>query len=325
MKYIDLHCDTLSQALIRQKNDIYELPETMIDIKRLTEGGVLAQFFAIFMPPVGAEKMLGRPLPGDDEYIQLLCEILDNSIRTHSEVIAKAGNAKDMEENRKVGKISAFLTLEDGRSLDGSIAKLEYYARLGIRLISLTWNAPNCIGFPNSRDSRLMENGLTPFGKEAVERMEELGLIVDVSHLSDGGFQDVAEVCKGPFVASHSNCRELCPHPRNLTDDMIRTLAEHGGVAGLNFGPEFLNGDTAKGESRLEEMTAHIRHMIVWGGEDCVAIGTDFDGIKGAFEIKSPKEMPILFQHLEKAGFTKSQIEKLAFRNAERVIREIMK
>ena len=325
MHYIDLHCDTLSQALIRGKKSIYELQDTMLDIKRLQHGGALAQFFAIFMPPAGAEKMIGHPLPEDDEYIRLLCEILENSILEHPEAIAKAGNTEDLLENKNAGKISAFLTLEDGRSVEGNMEKLERYEELGIRLISLTWNAPNCIGFQNSRDSQLMRKGLTSFGKEMVERMGELGMIVDVSHLSDGGFADVSDICRGPFVASHSNCRALCPHPRNLTDEMIHIVGEHGGVAGLNFGPEFLNSDIGKKESRMAEMTAHLRHMIKCGGEDCVAIGTDFDGIKGEFEIGSSAEMPMLFEHLVKEGFTKTQIEKLAFRNAERVIREVMK
>ena len=137
-----------------------------------------------------------------------------------------------------------------------------------------------------------MAAGLTDFGKEAVERMEQLGMLVDVSHLSDGGFWDVSRLCKGPFVASHSNCRALNPHPRSLTDEMLRTLAEHGGVAGLNFAPEFLNGDITCQDSRVEDMVTQLRHRINVGGEDCAALGSDLDGIGGRLEIDSSAAMP---------------------------------
>lgn len=324
MKYIDLHCDTLMHAFLRNKMDIYDMPETMLDLKRMKLGGVLAQFFAVFLPPEGAEKMVGRPLPADDDYIDLLIGILRNSIETHPDCIAWAYGADDLEENRKQGKMSAFLTIEDGRSVDGNMEKLKAYHQKGIRLISLTWNAPNCFGYPNSRDGDIMGKGLTSFGKEAVEYMDELGIVTDVSHLSDGGFYDVAQVCRGPFVASHSNCRALTNHPRNLTDDMIKVLADKGGVAGVNFGAEFLSGSCDGKISRIGDITAHILHFVRYGGEECVSIGTDFDGISGEFEIGSPDKMELLFEALKKGGMSERQIELLAYKNAMRVMREVL-
>lgn len=324
MKYIDMHCDTLMQALVRGKEQIFTMPEAMADIERLRKGEAAAQFFAIFLPPAGAEKLVGRALPGDDEYIQMLSGILDTTIRDNQQFIGIAHNARDLDENGKQGKLSAFLTIEDGRSIDGSLEKLQVYYDLGVRLISLTWNAPNCLGFPNSREADVMGKGLTAFGKDAVRRMEELGMLIDVSHLSDGGFYDVADICRGPFVASHSNCRTLCPHPRNLTDDMIRIVGDKGGVIGVNFGPQFLEQKKDGNTSRIEAILAHINHLIQTGGEDCAALGTDFDGIQGEFEVGSPDKMQLLFEAMEKKGMTGSQIEKVAYKNVERVIRDVM-
>ena len=190
----------------------------------------------------------------------------------------------------------------------------------GVCAISLTWNSPNCFGAPNSKDAAVMQTGLTHFGKEAVEVMNGLDILIDVSHLSDGGFLDVVKLTRKPFVATHSNCRALCPHTRNLTDEMIRGLAEKGGVAGINFGPEFLNADTACKESRVEDLVAHVLHFIKVGGEDCVGLGTDFDGIGGNFEIGHPTEMDKLFSALAKEGLSERQLDKLCCENVLRVM-----
>lgn len=325
MQYIDLHCDTLAQAFLKGKNSMSYMPEDMVDVERLKKANALAQFFAIFMLPPGEEERTGVKIPADDRYIEILIRILHHTIEENPDDIALARNIKEMEENRKNGKISAFLTLEDGRAVDGNMEKLEHYYDKGIRLISLTWNFENCFGAPNSREEAVMKKGLTPFGKEAVKRMEELGMIVDVSHLSDGGFYDVADVLEGPFVASHSNCRELTGHPRNLTNEMIRILGNRGGVAGINFFANFLNDKQEKQNSRIQDMVLHIRHLMNYGGEDVVALGTDFDGISGnEFDIKSPVQIERLFDALRKNGFSASQIEKIAYKNVCRAMRDIM-
>lgn len=324
MKYIDLHCDTLMQAFLAQKEDIGIMEQGMADLKRLRAGGCMAQFFAIFMPPMAYRAKLGDALPGDDAYIQCLHNILHRTIQRYPAEIALARDGAHLQQNAREGKLSAFLTLEDGRAANGDLGKLDDFYALGVRLISLTWNEPNCFGAPNSPDPGQMALGLTPFGKAAIERMNQLGILVDVSHLSDGGFWDVAERSAKPFVASHSNCRALSPHPRNLTDGMIRALAEHGGVAGINFGPEFLHGDYTRKDSTVEALLAHIRHMTQMGGEGCVALGTDFDGIVGQFEVGGPDQMERLFDTLRKGGFTGQQIEKFAYGNAERVIQDVL-
>ena len=319
MRYMDLHCDTLLKAWQHHKTNILEFPEAMIDLRRLKQGGCGVQFFAIFML---TEKMKQEDgVTADDEtYIAGLREIFLNSC---GDLLAPAGNLDDVRRNGE--KISGILTLEDGRVVDGSMENLERFYKMGIRLISLTWNYENCFGYPNSRDPAVMERGLKPFGREAVGRMNELGMLVDVSHLSDGGFWDVAETSKKPFVASHSNCRALNPSPRSMTDDMIRTLADHGGVMGVNFARLFLNQDPNNPVSRVEDLVRQLTHMIRVGGEGVAAIGSDLDGISGPLEIGSPDQMPLLFQALDRAGFTERQIENIAWNNTERVLGETLK
>ncbi len=215
MQYIDMHCDTLMKGYLGFKKDIYQSKRNMVDVQRLYEAGAEAQFFAIFLPPIAISSKLGPLIPSDDKYIEKLRRILLQTIDAHPDKLAMAFSFSELEANRAAGKCSAILTIEDGRSVDGKLEKLEKYYDMGIRLISLTWNAPNCFGFPNSKDPQIMAEGLTNFGREGVARMNELGMLVDVSHLSDGGFWDVVEICKGPFVASHSNCRSLSPPPES--------------------------------------------------------------------------------------------------------------
>lgn len=322
--YIDLHCDTLMQAYLKGVPHAYHLPDAMLDVRRLRGAGCMAEFFAIFMPPEGYAAEIGVEIPDDETYIAALRRIMLETAAAHGDEVALAGNGQDLRANAAQGKLSAFLTLEDGRAVNGSMENLERFYEMGIRLISLTWNGANCFGAPNSTDPAAMEQGLTAFGKDAVARMNELGMLVDVSHLSDGGFRDVAALSKKPFVASHSNCRALSPHPRNLTDGMIRTLADSGGVMGLNFAPQFLRADTALGKSAVADMVRHLQHMKQVGGADCIAIGTDLDGISGDLEIGEPSRMHLLFEGLGKAGFTAGEIEKIAYQNARRVIEETM-
>lgn len=319
MRYIDLHCDTLAKAFAEGKQSISNMSEAMVDVERLDQAKVLAQFFAIFLLP--KEEM--RPDLSDDGYIEALIQIMRNTIEENPEKIALARNVEELEANQKQGKVSAFLTIEDGRSVEGKLEKIDKYYDLGVRLISLTWNYENCFGAPNSTNENVMRRGLTPFGKEAVRRMEELGMLVDVSHLSDGGFYDVADICRGPFVASHSDCRALSEQPRNLSNEMIKVLAEKGGVAGINFFGCFLNNSK---QSRICDMVSHINHLVKYGGEDIVAIGSDFDGISGDFfEVGDPLQMERLFAALQKEGYSERQLEKFAYGNALRVMRDVLR
>lgn len=322
MKYIDLHCDTLSQAYLNGEKDIYKLEKTSLDIFRLKNSNSMAQFFAIYLLPDDEKNGVS-----DDEYILSLISIFDNTLKKHSDIVSKACSINDILENERENKISAILTIEDGRSIEGKLENIKKYFDLGVRLISLTWNNENCFGSPNSNDINVMKKGLTYFGKEAIRYMNDIGMIIDVSHLSDGGFYDVADLSKKPFVASHSNCRGITGHSRNLTDDMIKIISNKGGVIGLNFCPEFLDSrDLIKDhkESKIDFMLKHIEHMVNVGGEECICLGTDFDGIHGKLEIDSVSKIPLLFEKMNAYGFKCNFIEKFSYKNAYRVIKDII-
>ena len=238
-----------------------------------------------------------------------------------SSSIAITHNYDELITNRDNGKMSAILTVEEGGILHNKMEYLEELYRQGIRLITLTWNYENCIGYPNSREPERMKQGLKPFGIEVVRRMNELGMLIDVSHLSDGGFWDVVQYSTKPFVASHSNARTLCPHPRNLTDEMIRALAEKGGVAGVNFYPYFLREN---GKATVVDIANHAWHLYQIGGEDVVAIGTDFDGFdEGELNITHIGDMHRVYDAMVQRGFTPRQMDKILNGNILRVLQDM--
>ncbi|MBR1931621.1 MAG: dipeptidase [Lachnospiraceae bacterium] len=324
--YIDMHCDTLYRGVQWGLQDIFEVEGAMLDGKRLVAAKAEAQFFAIFFPPKTQMDNLTRYLHqqgktlDDMEYYREARDLFYRTLERHGEQIAYAGSGHELDRNRTAGKVSAFLTLEDGRAVEGSMERLGLFFADGVRLITLTWNHVNCFGNPNSRHAEAMGLGLTLFGKEAIGEMNRMGMLIDVSHLSDGGFWDVVKLTKKPFVASHSNCRALSPHPRNLTDEMIRALAECGGVAGLNFAADFVEEREHTGVSTVERLALHAKHLLDVGGEDVVAIGSDFDGVDDRLEIADPTKMYLLSDALKMQGFTERQIEKVFRENVRRVI-----
>lgn len=320
--YVDMHCDTLLRTLHQGSSLLYE-NDGMQSLKLMQEAKQMCQFFAVFFPP--RHERQESPMPPDEEFFRILCDNLHKEVSRHSDFIAMAHNYEEIRDNWNKGLSSAVLTVEDGRLVNGNMEKLHFLYEQGVRAIALTWNFANCFGFPNAADADTMARGLTDFGKEAIEEMNRLGMLIDVSHLSDGGFYDVAKLSRKPFIASHSNCRALTPHQRNLSDNMIKVLAEHGGVSGINFCPSFISPNVESMKSRIEDLAAHVLYFIKVGGEDCVGIGTDFDGIEGELEIAHPTQMSFLFDALEKQGVTPRQLDKLASGNVLRVIKEAMR
>ncbi|MCY6483390.1 dipeptidase [Clostridium aestuarii] len=309
MNLIDFHCDTVSKIY----NDNTELFENKysVDINKLKKGNCAAQFFALFIELDKVKNPLQYTLKMLDKfYIELEKNI---------DYIALARNYDELIKNKSDNKISAFLTIEEGAALKGDLSNLRNFHRLGIKLITLTWNFPNEIGYPNC-NSKYMNKGLTPFGYELIEEMNNLNMIIDVSHLSDGGFFDVCRLSKTPFIASHSNARTITNHPRNLSDEMIKLLAKKGGVMGLNFYGNFLGGNDF---SKIEDMIRHIKHIKNIGGIDVISLGTDFDGIDSNLEIKNTGEINKLISALQKNNFSESEIEKIFYKNALRFLKEI--
>lgn len=313
MRIIDLHCDTILKIGMAKEPKELRRNDLNIDIEKLRKADSLAQFFAMFID-----------LKGEFDPMEKCLEMIDRlyvEIDKNRENIALARNYAELMDNNKNGKLSAFITIEEGGAIKGRLENLRNFYRLGVRLITLTWNYPNEIGYPNCMPEH-MNTGLTPFGEEVVHEMNRLGMLIDVSHLSDGGFYDVARLSKAPFTASHSNARKICPHTRNLTDDMIRVLSSKGGVMGINFEREFL-GD--KPISTVEDMIKHIKHIKNVGGIDVISIGSDYDGINQELEIENIGQMNKLISGLQNNGFTDDEIEKILYRNALRVIKDVLK
>ena len=168
---------------------------------------------------------------------------------------------------------------------------------------------------------------MTALGRELVREMEQLGMIIDVSHLSDRGFYDVLEITGKPFVASHSNARSLCPHPRNMTDEMIRRLGERGGCMGLNFYQEFLRTGDSELEGiqgGVEDLVRHAKYIVNIGGEEVLGFGSDFDGIDTNPDIPDVTAMERIWERLHSAGFSQGQLDKIFHENVLRVYREIL-
>jgi membrane dipeptidase len=322
---IDLHCDTLSRLAGAGSDASLYSNGFHVDIEKLRNGGVGTQFFAVYVD-IGES-----PDP-----LALCLEMIDrfySELERYSAHIAFAGSSSDIIKNHCEGKLSAFLALEDSGIIDGSLSALRVLHRLGVRLVTLTWNHKNSVGSPNI-DRVLCNEGLTPHGIGFIHEMERLGMLIDVSHLSDAGFRDVAREIRGPFLASHSNSRTITAHPRNFTDDMIRTVGEHGGVIGVNFytlfSEPFAAEDIYSGIARkvkgagIQDIVRHINHIVKTGGIDSVALGSDFDGIDLVPEgLENASRLPALFDALEKAGYSEDEIEKIKFRNAFRVIEEV--
>jgi len=316
---VDMHCDTIS-ALWRmeQQGNPQNLrnADLMVNLEKLRQGQYLLQNFAMFV-------FLGRK---PDPLVNVL-ELIDQyeqQLSANSDMVAPVLCYADIEKNRQAGKISALLTVEEGAVCKGSVQVLRSLYRLGVRMMTLTWNFENEIGWPHCAGKLegydpAASHGLKPRGIELIQEMNRLGMIVDVSHLGDEGFWDVVKYCDGPFVASHSNARAVCGHSRNLTDEMIRALADKGGVMGLNFCAEFLR---ERHGGSLEDMIRHLKHIRSVGGIDVIGLGTDFDGIENVPEVAHAGQMPLLAHAMERAGFRDEEIEKVFSGNVLRVYRE---
>ncbi|MBZ2174436.1 dipeptidase [Schnuerera sp. xch1] len=312
MKTIDMHCDTILRLMDNKDGlDLYE-NNLSIDIKKLKKGNSLAQFFAMWIDLKNAKNPMETCLKMTDKfYIE---------IEKNCNHISLATNYKDIMKNNKEGKLSAVLTIEEGGAIKGKLYNLRNFYRLGVRAMTLTWNEINEIGFPN-KNEKYRDKGLTEFGQEVIHEMNRLGMIIDVSHLSDKGFYDVSRLSSKPFIASHSNSRAMKSHFRNLTDDMIKILSENGGVMGICFERDFL-GDSKN--TRIEDIVRHIKHIRDIGGIDVIALGSDYDGSHPNCEIDNIGEIEKLVYALKDAKFTEYEIEKVFYKNALRVIKEVL-
>ena len=307
---IDLHCDTIMQLLDHpDSGDLYR-NTWKIDIEKLQKAHSKVQDFALFINLGDTNDPYGRY-----EEMRNLCT---TQIHLYGEHIQHVLSYQDVESVYKSGKIGALMSIEEGGVLGGDLDKLKQAYQDGVRLITLTWNYPNGLGEPHCGEQH---KKLTQKGIEFVEAMQDLGIIVDCSHLNDAGTEQLGDILNVPFVASHSNAREVTAHTRNLPDNLIKLIANKGGVIGLNFAQSFLGTSPV---SRIEDIVKHGLYFINKGGEDVVALGTDFDGIKPNTEIKDASEMYRLYDAFKEAGLSVEQCEKLFWKNADRLLKEIL-
>lgn len=329
MKVWDLHCDTLSELRYAEKAGAaksFEKNDLHIDLQKLEQGGYMLQCFAAFVN-------LGRA--GEDPLVTALEEIdvFKRIMAKYPDRIAPVYRPADIRKNAAEGKISGMLTIEEGGCCKGSLGVLRRMYELGVRMMTLTWNHENELASPNVVPGEghavwpcrpNTRTGLKEKGFAFLHEMERLHLIVDVSHLSDKGFWDIAEHSTRPFAASHSNCRALAPHCRNLTDEMIRAMAERGGLVGLNYCTQFLDDqpDPALCRSTVALMAKHAAHFKQVGGVGLLGLGSDFDGIGGKLELSDCSKLPLLADALRREGFTEDEVERIFWRNAQRFFEE---
>lgn len=331
-RLVDMHCDTISE--LQRTGTAENLFENhlCVDMKGMKRTGTMVQFFACFVDgkeyadgkSVGISRQQVDSKAWDHAYIAAL-DMIKRIRQEENDGLRLVENYEEIQENHQKNLISAIATVEEGGILNGQMERLAQLYDKGIRLVTLTWNYENCLGYPNSRDRSVMAQGLKKFGLETVEQMNMLGMMVDVSHLSDGGFWDCIRHSNAPIVASHSNARALCGHPRNLTDEMLKALSEKGGVAGLNFYPAFLQEE--EGRVTVQDIARHAAHMIDVAGEDVPAIGTDFDGFesKGVRDyISNTGEMEQVWEAMRRQGITERQMDKIWSGNALRVMKEVL-
>ena len=288
-----LLCDTHADTLYRRAKE----PAAPLDVtlEGLKKGGVNVQTMAMY---VG-----GKP---DLALMRENFDLMEKEIlRLKEEGWKQLSDCRDAKENE-----SAFLLSVEGCDLlaDG-LSLLDTWREMGVRMAALTWNHENCIATPASFGP---EKGLKPFGREAVKKMKDLGIAVDVSHLNVQGFYDLLDMGILP-LASHSCCTALCDHRRNLTDDQLQALFAAGGYVGVNFYPHFLKKG---GDAGIADICDHVMHMISLGGEDHIGFGSDFDGIEvKPRDMQGPVEFPLLLDALRSRGLTETQLAKIAGKN----------
>ena len=352
---VDSHNDTMQRVLIEKVDLGRRLPDGMIDLPRLQEGGVHVPFFALWVPTY---------YPGS-EAVRRTLELRDAAqsvFDKYPDRIELATSARDIERIVKQKKIAAVLTIEGGHQIDDDLSVLRMYRRMGILSMTLTHFRSN--HWADSSTGKAEHTGLTDFGRQVVREMNRIGMIVDISHVSDKTFYDTLEVTTKPVIASHSSCFVYSDIPRNMKDDMFRALAKNGGVVGVNFGSSFLSQKDADelkqmitqhnavepnllgaeldafaakeyadmgwdkvktGAATVEDAAECIDHIVKVAGIDHVGIGSDFDGISSVPRgLEDVSKVPNLTAALLKRGYKEDDIKKIMGGNYLRVMREVV-
>lgn len=315
--FADLHCDTITTLYDKIKAGSKETllcNSLHLDIQKMETSHYLLQNFAVFFDKSNWNNLYEEAL--------LRIAFFQEELAKNKDRICQVTSYNEILQNEKEGIISALLTLEGGEILDGNVDNLTVFHKKGVRMITLTWNYDNELGHCHFDTEG---KGLTKLGMEVVEQMEALHMIPDVSHGSDTLFYDVCKITKKPFVASHSNARSVYDRSRNMTDDMIRALAERGGIMGMNFFAGFTSARSREDDMcYLEDILAHMKHVRNVGGIECLALGSDFDGIGTDVEWQDASGMELLLRGMERTGFTPSECDKITRNNVLRLYKECL-
>lgn len=310
MKYIDLHCDTITASYNGGQSIIKN--SLQADAVRLSKSGCIAQCFAIFTEGENAGQDF-------EKYLSFYLK----ELKQNPDKISPVHSSENLKKCVNSGILGGVLTVENLSFIGEDVSEISRLAKIGVKMASLVWNNENLFARANLRFQNGVPQffercgeGLTDLGFQAVEELDANRIIIDISHLSDGGANDILNKRKIPIVASHSNAERVCGVCRNLTDGLIKKIADCGGVIGVNYCHDFLGGDT------FESVVRHIARIIDIGGEDCVALGSDFDGIPAPEDLEDCSKVENLLKFLEsRMGAT--PLEKLAHLNFERVFKDV--
>lgn len=303
--YFDGHCDTISRC--EQTGERLLQNSGHVDWMRGGAFAAYAQIFALFFD---AGQTSGALFPiAERQYARLMREIAENQAR-----VAFCRTAAEVRRAAKAGKLAALLGIEGAELLDCNIEHIPTVAAWGARYVTLTWNYANLLSGSNRQCTHC---GLSDSGRAFVRALYRCGVLPDVSHLSDAGFWDLVAMGLGPVIATHSNSRAVCAHPRNLTDDMFRAIAETGGVVGINFFQAFVGG----AERSFEPLLRHVDHFLELGGENTLCFGGDLDGCDHLCGgMQGLQSVPALYDAFRAHGYDDALLNRLFFENWLRIL-----
>jgi len=302
--YFDAHCDTVSFCL--RAGTGLKRSGGQLDLDRLSRFGAAAQFFALYADsdPFGTDRLFPECRRQHDFFAEELAREDCPAVQCRTGAEIRAANG--------AGRIAALLSLEGGELLDCDPEKLETAAVWGVRAVNITWNHGNALSGSHREEPG---RGLSHRGRAFVREAERLGILIDVSHLSDTGFWDLVRIAARPILATHSDARAICPHSRNLTDDMFRAIRDSGGAAGLNFYAPFVGG----GEG-MDDILRHVEHFLSLDGEKTLCLGGDWDGCdRLAGGLRGVEDLPRLWDALAARGYCEPLLRDIFYNNLLRV------
>ena len=303
--YFDGHCDTVYRCFNTKESLLQNMGHVALD--RVGGFSAYAQIFALFWDAAQS------PAEGLLSLTKSMVTLYQEELRRNADRVVHCRNAFEIDGAVKAGKAAALLSVEGAELLECDPQNLELAGQWGVKLINPTWNRANILSGSHCEDS---DRGLSDAGRCFVREAERIGILMDVSHLSERGFWDLMEMTELPVVASHSNSRKIYPHSRGLSDDQFRAIVQSGGVAGLNFYSEFVGKPAT-----VDGMVRHVEHWLEIGGENVVALGADLDGCDSLPQgIAGIQNVPCLWTALSERGYSDSLLKKLFWDNWYRLM-----